>query len=191
MKQKAIILLILLTEIFSISKFFACTQFLQQFSAFDLSLRLIEGIHADKGQPILITRIFHNKILYALLDIFNLYMQYFNISFLAGFISLAGLVGTALGVYYFLVTKRRSWYAWPLPILILLVPFVGIFNFGTKETQICIVALPFILFSLYGYYEFLKMPGRSKYLLVIFIILISLWIVAANGNALKEFCPAN
>ena len=114
MKKIYILLIIFLAiQVFAIFQWNACRVFVDDFhfSSFDLELRLIEGIHNDVGVPLTEVRMFHNKVTGSLLDIFGHYLQFWNITFLAKFISLAGVVGVGAGLYYFF-TKKKNLISW-------------------------------------------------------------------------------
>lgn len=190
MKQKIILIIIFCVELLSLKSFTACEKFKEHYSTLDLELRLIEGIHADSAVSILETRIFHNKVLYTFLDTFNIYLGYLNISFLTSFISLVGAVGLLLGIYYWVKNKKKPLYSKILLSLLIIMPLLEILNLIRTDMtiKVAIFSLPFIFWSLYGYYHHLQKPDKKKYILVSILIVLSIWFIAAGGQNLQNFC---
>lgn len=177
MKRNVVILAFILIEVFAVFNFARCGGFAHHFSSFDLSLRLIADIHADRGISLIETRVFHNKILGALLDTFNLYLSYWSLTFLNNFLSPAGLLGLGAGFYYFIKSKKRSALSYLLFALVLIIPFVEIFEILKSVNWvigITVFALPYILFSIYGWCFLTNKITRNK--LILFIILSALSI---------------
>ena len=109
MKQKILLFFILLVQLYAVFQWTQCRDFIDQFhfSSFDLSLRLIDNIHNDKFVPIWEVRLFHNKVAGVAFDFFAQYLQFWNVSFLASFLSLAGVIGLAAQFYYFFSRKKK------------------------------------------------------------------------------------
>lgn len=189
-KQKLFIVSVFIVEIISILQWVRCQIFTAHFSTLDLSLRLIESIHSDTGVSILETRIFHNKILYVLLDTFNIYLRYLNISFLTMFLSIAGVFGLSVGIYYFLRSKKKPLFSWILLVLLFLTPLLEGFNLLQTYfvIKLIILTIPFILWSLYGYYRLLEKPNKKIYGVIILLLVLSIWFITNGGQNFKDFC---
>src|SRR5437868_6170835 len=101
MKQTILLFLILLVEAVALYQWSRCGGFKWHYSSYDLQLRLIADIHGDGNAiPLWQTRLFHNKIVGTILDTFNIYLAYWDIVFLAKMISLSGMLGVLMGLYF-------------------------------------------------------------------------------------------
>ena len=158
MKKKLLLICILLVQLFAVYQSSTCGNFLGvlHFSSFDLQLRLIESIHNDVDSPLFIVRLFHNKLVGSIIDIFGNYLQFWNVLFLTNFISLAGVVGIAVQFYYFFIRKKTKW-LWTMFFFVLLTPFIEIMDVALPFVlRLVILILPLLLWSLLGYWHLLK-----------------------------------
>lgn len=178
MKEKILLLLILCLELFAVLHWFDCRDFVGEFhySQSSLDLRIIEGIHSDQQMPIWFVRIFHNKMMGFVFDVFAQYIQFWNVSFLASFLSLAGVAGLAAQAYAFFVAKKRHVVIWVLFLALLAFPLIEIFLFNhfSFVVRLLIIAFPFVAWSMLGYHYLLeKVHVNSK--IIDGLILVSLW----------------
>ena len=180
-KNLYIIILVIFVHVFVLLQWTRCTDFALpvHFSSFDLQLRLIEGIHNDVGVPLGEVRIFHNKVTGSLFDIFGQYIQFWNITFLARFVSLAGIVGLGAGFYYFF-TKKKNKVLWLGFGYLLGAPFIEIFGFTKLPYlfRLVLIAMPFVIWSVFGYWNLLqgkKLSVRG----IVFLLIVSVWYFLA------------
>ena len=189
MKNKLLLLIILLGELFTFYFWVPCAQVLDKFhfTTYDLQLRLIERIHYDQFVPLWETRIFHNKFAGALFDLIRSYVQFWDLAFLINTISIVGVVGVVVMFYHFFSQKKNR----PTIVLftlLLLLPFVEIFHVTLIPPfiRVGIFILPLILWSLLGCWH-LSEKKRGRWLILI-LILVSLWYQVAIAS-LHLLCP--
>lgn len=183
------LILIFIIQVTALLPWFACSDFTipVHFSSFDLGLRLIENIHNDVGVPLQEVRMYHNKVTGSLFDIFGHYIQFWNISFLAKFVSLAGVVGLVAGLSYFF-TKKKNWMLWSAFSYLLVVPFIEMFGFTKLPylVRLVLVAMPFVIWSLFGYWNLLK-EKKINVKWIVVLLLVSVWYQLALPG-LEKFC---
>lgn len=162
-----------------------------QLSSVNIPMQIEDYQHAEKGTSLLLTRLFTNKFTDSVLDILRLYLQFWDIRFSASWFSLIGYFGIGAGFYYIIANKKKRFYHWLIVAVILLLPWIEIF----KGPQISIMIktiylwLPFIIFSLYGIYQFLTHGKIKKRLWVVLIILIvSIWWIAFLPFTMPRYC---
>ena len=180
-------------EYLTLQTWFVCKDFTNMFhhSSINLTLQIDDYVHAEKGTPLLLTRIFNNKPVVGFLDLSRFYLQFWDVRFGSIWFSLIGYSGLLLGFYYLFSTKKKKIYHWITLILILVLPLIEIY----LEPHISIFVkssylwLPFILFSLYGVYQFLNHGNQKKRLLIIGIIaLISIGWLAFLPYDMPRYC---
>jgi hypothetical protein len=177
MKQK-ILILIFLVELFAIFQWLKCTNLLALFhySAYDLQLRLIENIHNDQLAPLWEVRVFHNKLIGSFFDLIKNYIQFWDFSFLVSLISLAGVGGLGANFYYFFTTKKKTRGMWFLFFCVILSPFLEILQFHAIPffLRLVFIVLPFIIWSLLGYWQLFK-SHKVKTWVILLILILSVW----------------
>ena len=181
-KINILLLIILVVQIFAIFQWTACHDFSGSFhfSSFDLSLRLIDGIHSDHNVPLWLVRLFHNKIIGTALDIFAAYLQFWSLTFLAGFISLAGMFGMGAQFYYFFA-KKKTLLLWVLFAIVVLIPFGEVLNLVNRFSftiRIALIALPYLVWSMLGYWKLMQ-TDRINTKMIDVLIIVSLWYTVA------------
>lgn len=181
-KINILLLIILLVQIYAVYQWTACHDFSGSFhfSSFDLSLRLIDSIHSDHNVPLWMVRLFHNKMIGTGFDIFAAYLQFWSLTFLAGFISLAGIFGMGVSFYYFFA-KKKTVLLWIIFLLVVLIPFGEVLNLVNRfpfTVRIALVALPYLLWSMLGYRKLLQ-TERINTKIIDLIIIASLWYTIA------------
>lgn len=180
MKKVAVIILSFV-QLFFLSKWLECIRFADKFyfSAFDLKLRLIEAVHNDSGMPLFLVRIFHNKVLGTVIDIYNSYANYLDILFFANLLSFAGAFGLICCLWYFFQGKYGR-FVWILFVLALISPLFVIISVVHLPfvLQLGFIATPLLIMSYLGWLQFLKSKNILRYSIFFLLILISLlWIV--------------
>lgn len=190
MKKKIILLLgiILFVQLFAVVQMGICPGFDDKvhYSAFDLELRIIEGIHGDKNIPLWMVRMFHNKLVGSGFDLVGAYLQFWKIGSLTQIISLAGVVGVAAGFYAFFSSKKKSLVLWLLLGYLLLAPLVEIFGFTKLPYlfRLSFIALPFLAWSLFGYWSLLQTKKLNLWLLIALLV-VSVWYQTATAYFLR------
>lgn len=174
--------IILAVQLFAVLQWIPCPGFADNFhfSSLDLGLRLTESIHADQNTKLWMVRFFHNKADGIIFDIFGAYLQHWNLSFLSVFISFAGMLGLAAQFYYFFA-KKKTLLLWIFFTFVVLMPFVEVFNVFRNfpfPIHLLLVALPYLIWSMFGYFNFLQ--DKKVNMWIIFGVLIaSLWFLLA------------
>jgi hypothetical protein len=185
MKKKLplfILLIVMLVQLFALWQWSACRGFADNFyfSSLDLELRLVEGIHTDQNIPLWVVRAFHNKVIGTIFDVFAAYLQFWNISFLAGFVSFAGILGIGAQFYYFFVGKKNL-LRWALFAVVLLLPLAEVFhllNGFSSETRVVLIALSYLFWSLLGYRKMLQ-EKKVNPKIIIAVVVVSFWYLLA------------
>jgi hypothetical protein len=169
---------ILAVQLFAVYQWIPCHGFADNFhfSSFDLGLRLIESIHTDQNTPLWMVRFFHNKADGTIFDIFGTYLQLWNLSFLAVFISFAGMLGLLCQFYYFLA-RKKTLLTWILFLLVVLIPFAEVFNILRKfpfPIHLLLIALPYLIWSMLGYFHLLE-EKKVRMWIIFGVLIASLW----------------
>jgi len=193
MKEKILLFLLLCLELFAVFQWFHCRDFGGQFhySSSEVALRLLDSIHNDRNVPLWLVRVFHNKIAESVFVLFAEYLQFWNVSFLVSFISLAGIVGLGAQFYQFFTIKKKHVLSWIVFLMLIFVPFIEIFASGKFSFlfRLLIIAFPFITWSMMGFYALVeKQKMNSK--IVDILLLLSLWYLCAL-HPLAMFCTLN
>jgi 4-amino-4-deoxy-L-arabinose transferase-like glycosyltransferase len=134
--------------------------------------RLFDSIRADGGQPVLQTRLLHNKVIFYGSDFLQRYLSHFDPNFLftigdtfeifqiigTGFLPLYTIVLLPLGIY-FLVSDRPKWLK-ILFVWLLISPIASSLTIFTPSTSRAMnQVIPLTIFSAYGLiylYSFIK-----------------------------------
>jgi hypothetical protein len=100
----------------------ACTQLYGHFytNTAEFALHLQDVIYNDSNQSILLVRVFHNKIVEGLLDIFRRYTMLIDIRFFISFLSFIGFVGILFAIWYIFILKKKKLIV--VFLLLLLIP---------------------------------------------------------------------
>lgn len=193
MIKKLSLLLILAVELITLRYWFLCQQFKSfiHLSSQNVGLRVDELIHNDGNTPLLLVRLLHNKIIVFILDIFRIYLQFWDIRFATNLFSIVGYFGIFCGFYYLILSKIKNSYKIILSLFLLLLPFVEIvfepnLNFILK---LFLLVLPYWLFSLFGIYQFCINGNRPQRVLIIgFLISLSLWWTVLLSHEIGNYC---
>ncbi len=191
MKIKIFIALIVLLQLIPLKAWTACKNFFDfyHFSLFDLELQLIYAINHDQGLPVLVARIFHNKLLQFFIDIYKRYTHFLDPGLLITLLTFVGIAGVLLAIWYFLNSNKRDKKVFLLIAVSFLVPLIDVvFNLNLPFIiKLLLVAIPFNLLSIYGHMRFLG-SGNKKLVYLTYLILISVsiyWMVLIPDQALK------
>ena len=180
MRRKIILVVAVIIELIFLKQWLSCLRYPGQFhfSQFDLSLRLIEAIHNDGGVPLFIVRLFHNKIVGTVVDVYNSYTHYWDITFLVNLLSFVGTFGLFSCIWYLFRGKLKGWvgilFASALVIPIAEILFTNNFSF---ILQLGLIAVPLAIMSFVGWWDFLAGENKLRYVLFVVLELLSiLWL---------------
>lgn len=189
MNNKLIFGLVLISSLFSLRTWFACNRLTDPyyFSPFDLQLRLIEAIHSDMGIPLFVVRLFHNKVVGTVLDVFHSYILFWDLRFVFSLIGPAMFALAVIGIYVLLKNKKPLFFLLILALLALF-PFIQILFRSAIPFSFWIAAYS-ILFMMTGFYGSSKIRITKWSLLFIFsMIVLSWWWNSVYSPLLLEFC---
>jgi hypothetical protein len=193
MKLKYILLISLAAIfIYILGTHLKCTNFNGNFhhSFVVNSFHLNELVATETGVPILVARIFHNKITTFIFDLFNRYVQFFDISYLIKILGVVGLFG--LIYFYFQIFARiiRNTYANIFAILLVLLPFLEIYQFIKYPffLKLIIFVLPYQIASFIGYLLFMKQRKNIAYAIYFILLMLSIGWIIVFQNELLSFC---
>ncbi len=168
----------------------SCTHFADKFhfSAFDLSLRIMEAEHNDQQIPILFVRTMHNKVVGFVLDIFRDFTHFWEPHFLIQFIGFIGIFGLGCG-FYFACVRRNKVLAVSIVILLLL-QILEIFSLLSIHflIKIGVFWLLYQAFSVYGISEYLRKKSKFRYTVIFLLVLLSIWWYAIFGHVVGIYC---
>lgn len=192
MRNILLLTIIVIIEFFAINSWFVCTKFADffHFSLFDLILRLEEGMHNDSGVPLYIVRIFHNKAVGTFVDVYKHFLYYWDILFLANFISIIGVIGLFFAVWYVFQKNSQKRYIVPIFLFLITIQFVEIFlkpniNFTLK---IFCFFIPLVILSLFGWSEYMQRNNKTSIWIVLILGLVSLWWLVTFNQAMSTYC---
>lgn len=179
-------------ELFAFQRWFSCWLFKENFyfTFQNLSTRLINETNADKGMPVLLVRLIHNKPFTLGWGLLQMLLQYWDIRFLEEFIGVVGVIGVGFGIWYMFTKDRKNIFLWILLGLGIVLPvFVG-FSQPHIQFSINLFALGFIFqfFSLYGLWKFLEKSHWIRYVFVTFLFVISVMFLALFPLLYLNFC---
>ena len=192
MKKNIIIIVIFIIQIFYLQHFLMCQSMQSAFYLVpsQVNLKLIGDIHDDRSGNILAIRLIHNKLTAYGSTIFDSYLSYFSLLFLANTISLMGLVGMAMGFYYCVEEKSRK-ILLPICLAVLFVPLIELFILPKIPVAFGIYPLWFIfvLFSMSSWYIFLpkKISNKHYAFCLILIVISCLWYFVFS-DAMGFYC---
>jgi len=172
-----VILLVSFTEITTFSRWFSCWLFQNEFyfTFQNLTTQLLVSSNEEKGLPLILIRILHNKITGILWGFGVTFLQYIDIRFVMTLLGIAGAIGLYMGFWYFFTKNIKNYYLWTL--LILLVAFSLIEMFFVPRINFAYRIIPLALalgsLSLVGVWEFIRL-GNKKIRVSIMIVLIVL-----------------
>jgi hypothetical protein len=198
MMKKIIILgVISIIQIFYLQHFLMCKSLESDFylTSSQVSLKLIGDIHDDRSGNLLAIRLIHNKLTVYGSAIFDSYLSYFSLLFLANSISLLGLVGMGMGFYY-CVERKLMKILLPICTAVLIIPLIELFIIQKIPVVFGIFLLwfVFVLFSLFSWYVFLpKKMSKKHYIFCLIIIILSCIVYFTFAQTMGFYCtlPSN
>ena len=158
------------------------------FSLLDLRLQIEEAIYNDKTIPLFWVRFFHNKATFFVLDIFRRWLMSWDVRFLLSYLLPMGVFGFGYGIWISLRTKKS--YLSPF-IFYLIFAFLVEVVFAPKFKfliKIFSLILPCQLFSLFGWWQFLKAREIKVLLFATGFFLISFWWQRVFPYEFMNFC---
>jgi len=191
--KKIILVITAIIELLTLKAWFVCESFTDIFhySSINLTYQLEIYINPFKGTPIWFIRLFHNKFIQIPINFLRFYLQFWDVRFGSIWFSLIGYFGILAGVYYIVSNKKKTVYHWLVLIILMILPCFEII----LAPQIAIpfkslyLWFPFILFSLYGIYQFLTHGKGKKRLMVIFLLLLlSLLSIFFISSEFSRYC---
>ena len=154
-----------------------------------LLLQLKGEAGQDYGLPLLVVRVFHNKLFDAFLLIIKTYFKFWDFLFLGELFPFLGGFGILAAGYYFFVSKTKRLTYWILFILFLVLPFMELFLYQRIPFLIRI-SLFFVVFgfiSLVGLKQFVQ-SQRWAWVLILVLTIISIWWLLVADFHLATFC---
>ncbi len=187
--KRLIIFITLPIFIYNLSFWRNCEDFIGKFhfSLFDLELRIMEGIHNDT-LPHALVRVFHNKILGSIIDVYNHYMQFLNIHFMISLLTVVGLLGLGMAAVY--AIKQKHILLLSIGFILSLLP-LGEIVFPQKLFVLKLLLIaPYFVFSLIGWWHFLdgKKHAVPKVLLFFMLVGLSVWWSVVFGSDASTYC---
>jgi hypothetical protein len=169
----------------------ACTQLYGHFytNTAEFALHLQDVIYNDSNQSILLVRVFHNKIVEGVIDIFRRYIELIDIRFFISFLSFIGFIGILFAIWYIFTLSKKKLIA--LFLFIMFLPLGEILLHPNLEIRIKFFYLvfPFMLFSLYGHYQYLgRNMNKWTILFYICLIVISLGFLSFFPDEFYNYC---
>ena len=182
----------LVIELLALNRWLSCWHFKDIFyyTPTLLIARVINGINDDYGLPSIVTHTMHNKITYFFWGFIQAILQYWDIRFLKEFIGIIGAIGIYLAIWYLITKHRRNKYIWSLFIFSIVLGCIEIFfSFDLKFAwKLLILGVPYMLFSLFGIWQFLNERKRSHYLFIILIMILSAITILLFPLGHYKFC---
>ncbi len=190
-KTLTLVISLLSIQIFSLKAWLMCRNFVDSyhFSLYDLVLQINDGARHNEGVPVFLVRVFHNKVLQFVIDVYRRYTHFFDWQLLITLISFVGLFGVLLGIWYFVDSKKKNKFVGFLILAMFLTPFIEmLFNPRIDfDLKLFLIAVPFQTVSSIGHYQFMN-KHKSLLTLFIYIALIILsiaWIAIIPGQAFR------
>jgi hypothetical protein len=162
------------------------------YSPYVVSFHIKELITTESNTPIIIVRLLHNKLTVLLFDIFYRYIEFFNILYLVNILGLAGLFGLIYFYYSLFAQKIKSNFTKVFGALILLLPFLEIFQMVKQDfiLKLLIIIFPYQIAAFMGSVLFVRQNKISSKLIYITLLILSIgWIIVFN-NELLSFCTS-
>jgi len=196
--KKIILVIAAIIEIFTLKAWFACESFTDifHFSSVNLLYQMEAYINPFIGTPIWFVRLFHNKFVEISIDFLRFYLQFWDVRFGSVWFSFIGYFGILAGFYYIILNKKKKNYHWLTFFILMILPcfeiiFEPVISIPLKSLYLW---FPFILFSLYGIYQFLTHGSEKKRLVIVLILLIlsfvSIFFISSEFSRYCVIFPA-
>lgn len=179
-------------EFLTVKAWYVCTSFtgIFHYSASNLQLQLEDYIYTEKGTPLVLTRLFNNKITDNFLALLRYYLQFWDIRFGTFWFSLIGYFGIFAGFYYFISLKKKKYYHWLFLIILFILPWLELYSFHLSiAIKSIYLWLPYVLFSIFGIYQFLTHGKFKKRIIIIVLLaLLSIWWLIFLPYGMSAYC---
>ncbi len=194
MLKKISVISVFAVELLFMRQWFLCKRFKDyiHFLSTNQSLYLEDLTHGNKGESIILIRLFHNKIIVFITIFSKYYLRFWDERFALNLFSIVGYFGIILGIYYLINRNfKNKKYLWIAFIFLLILPlfeiiFEPVINFTYK---IIFLTLPFQAFSLFGIWQFLKEDKNNLRLIIIFcLIFVSMWWISVLQPDAYNYC---
>lgn len=191
--KKSILVIVAVIEFFTLKVWFACESFTDifHFSSINLTYQLEIYINPFKGTPIWFVRLFHNKFIEIFIDFLRFYLQFWDVRFGSIWFSLIGYFGILAGLYYIVSNKRKTMYHWVVLFILMILPCIEIIFAPSLSIPLksLYLWLPFILFSLYGIFQFLAHgKGRKRLVIILILLLLSFVSIFFISSEFSRYC---
>jgi hypothetical protein len=155
-----------------------------------LTARVIDAINLNRGAPVLLTHVMHNKFIYFFWGGIQTQLQYWDVRFLQVFIGVIGFFGIVFIIWYLLTGLRKNFYVWSLVVFYIIVSFVEAFFQPNiiYVWKLVIFGSLLELLSLIGLWQFLKPKSNKRYLFVAFLLVISVLALVFFPLSYQAFC---
>lgn len=187
-----LIVITALVELYTLIYWYGCKTLANifTFSTFDAKLKIDDAVHNDVGFSTNIVRIFHNKAQLYTSEVFNKYINFWDIHFIVLFFTLIGCFGIVCGFWYLLNKNKRTYKVWLLFLGLLILPFIEILPIQIPNwLKVIIILIPYYILSLFGIWQFLRQHKRIGIVIIIFLIIISIWyMLVFQKDIFDNFC---
>lgn len=194
MKQRILLLiLVFITEIITFARWSSCWLFQATFyfTLQNLATNLLIAANEEKGLPLLLIRLLHNKFTGFLWGVTQTFLQYIDIRFLYELLGIVGAIGVYMGFWYFFTRKPKNKWLWLGVAILFICSFIEIVVMPHVDFSIRIIPLVLTLvgFSLFGVWEFLKKGNnKMRFGIVIFLVVVSFIALFLFPHSLYSVC---
>lgn len=192
-KSLAIIIPAVALETVSLTRWLlACKDFTGQMhlTTAQLAEYLTRDIHNEQHVPIILVRLFFNKLIAGVFWGLKPYLTFFDLPFLVTLLSVVGCVGFILGAW-FLVQKNTRKRFYSIISVLLLLPLLEVFGHDKLPflVRFLLLALPFAGLSLFGIVMLVRTNKSSlPFVLLVIACLLSLLFLVAFPTAYGSYC---
>lgn len=194
-KRIAVFVGVIVLELLQLSRWLSsCVGFKDELHMYTAQINeyLTRDIHNEQQVPILVVRIFYNKVTETIFWTLKPYLRFYDVQFLVSLLTCVGFVGILLGVW-FLVTKKHKPFVYILPVVLFMLPLLEVFIHPKTlyPLWLFVIALPFQLLSLYGIGMLLKKKKTMLPIMIISLcILVSMLFLIVYPTDLYAYCIA-
>lgn len=193
MKKIALLIIFFITEIVTFFRWSSCWLFKEDFyfTFQNLSTQLLTSTNEEKGLPLLLIRLLHNKITGFLWGILQTLLQYIDMRFLYEFLGTAGAVGVYLGFWYFFTKKPKNKIFWLGIMTLFICTLIEMILMPHIDFSKRIIPLFIVLsgFSLFGIWEFVTNgKSRIRFAGIVLLIILSLCALLLFPHSQYSMC---
>jgi hypothetical protein len=190
--RKILIVIAFIVELFSVSRWYGCWLFkdIFYFTPSMISARTIDSINLNRGMPVLLTHLMHNKIIYLFWGGLQIQLQYWDVRFLKDFIGIIGFIGIVFAFWYLVTTLRKNFFVWFLFLFCVAISFIEMFLQPNiiYVWKLVVFGSSFGLLSLIGLWQFLKPESSKRYWFILFLLIISILTLIYFPLSYQAFC---